>query len=219
MTKHPRTTHGHCTGGFSKTYHSWRGMVERCTNPKHIAWKNYGGRGIAVCERWKLFENFLADMGERPEGMSLDRTDPNKGYSPTNCRWATNKEQARSTRKTKDQKLIELVQTARFLLENCVSYKTIQEILGISKDRLFAMLVPGAYSWIPHNDISNRSYIRKERPKGSEIPRAALKEDDIKTIRARAAAGELYRTIAKDFPVGAGQISKIVRGQQWKHVQ
>jgi len=92
------TTHGH-TG--SKTYNSWAGMVQRCTNPNSTKYADYGGRGITVCERWKnSFGDFLADMGERPNGLSIERVDNDKGYSPENCVWADNFAQARNTRRT-----------------------------------------------------------------------------------------------------------------------
>lgn len=68
-------------------------MRERCLNPKHIWYENYGGRGIKVCKRWDLFINFLEDMGERPEGMTLDRVDSNKNYTKNNCKWSTAEEQ------------------------------------------------------------------------------------------------------------------------------
>lgn len=78
---------------------SWRSMKDRCLNPKHIAFHHYGGRGITVCERWMEFENFLADMGERPDGKTLDRINVSGNYEPGNCRWATNREQALNKRK------------------------------------------------------------------------------------------------------------------------
>lgn len=76
----------------------WEQMIQRCSDRNIPAWKNYGGRGITVCARWRSFKNFLADMGPRPVGRSLDRIDNNGNYEPGNCRWATQKEQTRNCR-------------------------------------------------------------------------------------------------------------------------
>lgn len=73
-------------------HRAWILMRRRCTNQDYECWHRYGGRGIAVCERWQTFENFYEDMGEKPEGKQLDRIDNDEGYFPGNCRWVTPKE-------------------------------------------------------------------------------------------------------------------------------
>ena len=84
-----------------KGYHSWRSMKGRCLNPNATGYKNYGGRGIKVCRRWMVFKNFIDDMGEKPNGLSLDRINTNGNYSPKNCRWANIFEQNRNKRNVK----------------------------------------------------------------------------------------------------------------------
>jgi hypothetical protein len=95
--------HGHASRakGISPTYRTWQCMITRCTNVSVKSYKDYGARGISVYAGWLVFENFLADMGEKPSGMSIERMDNEKGYGPDNCKWATKIEQARNTRANK----------------------------------------------------------------------------------------------------------------------
>ena len=126
--------HGHATRVKGKActpeYQAWIDMRRRCDNEIHPAFVFYGARGITVCDRWADFENFYKDMGDRPNGMSLDRIDVNGIYEPSNCRWATKVEQSRNRR---NARVIEYQGEAKCLSEWA-------ELLGFTyhllKDRL-----------------------------------------------------------------------------------
>lgn len=90
FTKHGKTK--------ARTYYIWANMKDRCLNPNNDQYKDYGGRGIIICDRWLKFENFLADMGECPKSLSIERTDNDLGYYKENCIWATQKQQTRNRR-------------------------------------------------------------------------------------------------------------------------
>ena len=101
MPKGYAAKHGHSPDGNpSPTYRSWAKMVQRCANPNCTSYPQYGGRGISFDPSWQKFANFLLDMGERPEGRTLDRIDNNKNYTKDNCRWATRAEQDANKRQT-----------------------------------------------------------------------------------------------------------------------
>jgi hypothetical protein len=90
LPKNGPKTHGL---SYTNTFISWKAMRQRCRNPRQRDYKYYGGRGITVCKRWETFENFYEDMGDRPEGYTLDRIDNNGNYEPSNCKWSTAYEQ------------------------------------------------------------------------------------------------------------------------------
>lgn len=107
VTRARSTTHGHSQrSGRSRTYNAWREMKRRCYNPKSKSYPAYGGSGVTVCARWKnSFQNFLADMGECPPGLELDRAHNSRGYAPGNCRWVNEITQSNNRRFVKRYRL------------------------------------------------------------------------------------------------------------------
>jgi len=101
--KRPDLSKRNMTHGLSNLpeYDLWCGMKQRCYYIKHKSYSQYGGKGIKVCERWLNFENFYQDMGKKPDGMTLDRVDRDKDYSPENCKWSTYSEQMKNTSRTR----------------------------------------------------------------------------------------------------------------------
>lgn len=98
---------GLCNKHYIRTYrhplkNTWLSMFDRCYNENSSAYRHYGARGIKVCDRWHNFDSFVADIGQRPKGMTLDRRDNDKGYEPNNVRWATQSEQIINTRVRSD---------------------------------------------------------------------------------------------------------------------
>jgi len=123
-------------------YNVWSGMIRRCHNPKRNDYLYYGGRGIFVCRRWRSsFQNFLKDMGECPDGMSIDRYPDNNGsYGPWNCRWATKKEQSNNKRQQKNGRSLNVISVRKIknlLNENNLKPKEISKIYNITVGHIY----------------------------------------------------------------------------------
>lgn len=153
--KKRQTTHG-MTG--KSEYFIWRTMRDRCRNTKSKAWPYYGGRGIMVCERWLKFENFLEDMGMRPNHATLDRIDNSGNYEPSNCRWTTRVTQARNTRKNR---MIEALGMTMCLSE--WSEKT-----GLNPDTITARI--DRHGWTPEKAVTHPAQIRSIKAHPAKYP-------------------------------------------------
>lgn len=136
VMKKRNTKHGVCKKGKTKTYHVWVKMRQRCNNANAGDYKWYGGRGIKVCERWNDYALFLEDMGEKPEGYSIDRVDVNGNYCPSNCKWIPKKEQAKNNQKNYDKE--------NFLYPykgETITLKVLSQLIGVSVDDLYLYLL------------------------------------------------------------------------------
>jgi|ERR1700730_477973 len=142
---------------FASEYASWSSMHARCTDPKHKNYKNYGARGITVCERWDSFQNFMLDMGKKPNPkFVIERDEVNGNYEPTNCRWISRKDQGRNKRNS----VFVTYQGKKMLLIDLV------EELGLSRNAVYQRLKLG---WTLAQAIALPlgSAINRGRPRGS----------------------------------------------------
>jgi hypothetical protein len=188
--------HGHAGCGWkehggSPTYISWLSMRKRCSDPSHDNYRLYGGRGIKVCERWlNSFENFLADMGERPKGRFLEREDNDGNYKPSNCKWATRSEQARNRRTNhlltfqgRTQPLIAWAEETGIsrltlrsrLREGWSTERALQEPTNLDRSLVFHGVTRNAADWARRFNIKPATLLARIR-KGWPIERALLGE-------------------------------------------
>lgn len=179
----------------TKTYKAWGNMLSRCRNKNHPSYKNYGGRGISVCERWLKFENFLEDMGDKPWNLSLDRIDNEKGYSKENCRWATSKEQTRNMRKN-----------VRILYKgNSYIASDLAKLLNVSTTALMNRYHLG----LP----LEKKIIRPKYPKNnidvSGFQYSESREEDIKRLKEM---GATYAQIGTILSITRQRVHQIFRG-------
>jgi len=195
----------HTTHGMSRTptYYVWATMKARCSNPNNDNYHRYGGRGISVCESWaNSFEQFLADMGERPDGLSIDRIDVNGDYEPSNCRWATATEQMRNT------------SVNRLITHNGQTKTLVEwaEASGISVQTLHSRL--GRWGWSFEDAISKPINSTKGRS-GEKNSMAKYTADTIAKVKAALAAGLKGREVAKMFDMPEKTVSLIKTGRRW----
>jgi hypothetical protein len=191
------------------TYWSWQAAKARCTNPAHAKFSDYGGRGIAMCEKWSAsFEAFLVDMGERPEGTTLDRIDGRLGYEPGNCRWATPQTQS-------------LNQVDRVFYEWRGQRLTIKDIAnseGIPRTSLNNALAKGcgidaAIEAVKARQGQTLAWRNKNIPhRGEAHGRAKLTEAQV--LEIRASEGKC-RDLAEQYGVSKSLISYIKQNKGW----
>ena len=132
------------------TYHSWAMMKQRCLNEKAESFDRYAGRSIGICQRWQdSFVAFLADMGEKPEGMSLDRIDNDGDYCPENCRWATRTDQNRNNRRVKLS-----MESARAIRADTRPCPEIAKAYGLSKSCVWAVKKGRTWKELPTHTIT-----------------------------------------------------------------
>lgn len=174
-------------------YFVWRGMLERCQNENHVGFSNYGGRGIAVCDRWQDFKNFVADVGERQAGTTLDRIDNDKGYEPGNVRWSTRQQQANNKRNSV------VLGTGLSLADSCRSQ-------GVNYQTAYARLAKG------QSPLEAREKLR-----GSASPRAKLDEKTVLAIRGLRGSAP-NAEIAARFGVSTATVSHIMTRRNWSHL-
>ena len=126
-----RTRHGLSK---TKTHNVWVGMRQRCENPANPVFEHYGGRGISVCERWKVFENFLADMGIAPAGKSIERVDNHKNYEPGNCIWANQLDQVKNRRNSLSHEFQGVIKSLKEWADHTgLPYKTLYHRFSIGE--------------------------------------------------------------------------------------
>ena len=189
------------THGLARTpeYKVWDHMRQRCENPKHKGFANYGARGIRVCERWRKFENFIADMGERPSPKhTIERADNDGDYEPGNCRWGTWREQSRNKR------------TNRLITANGITkpLTTWAEELGVPPTTLFERLRRG---WTHERVVNVATHLRH--------PSAKLTDAQAAQIKARYKPRKVSAAqLAEEFGVTKKTVLNIIHGRTFADV-
>ena len=186
-------THGKSRTG---TYNTWKEMIARCERPTATRYERYGGRGIRVCARWRTFEMFLADMGERPPGTTIERRDNDGHYESSNCYWATRTEQNRNKSTTLSAKQVDAIRIRKANGEGTVS---VARSLGI-----------------PVATVSNVAIGRTYGSGGYQAtPRRALTDVELRSILTRTQRGDTQTSIAHRLGVRLNVVNDVLRGRKY----
>lgn len=199
VRNHWKFLHGHSISsvGKSDTYKTWTSMHGRCNDLEN---ENYGKRGIKVCDRWKCFDAFLFDMGERKHGLTIDRIDPNKNYTPENCRWSSTSEQAKNRRNS--------VKTMINGVE--LNLSDVAANYGIPETTVYRRYKQG----LRGSKLVEKGNRNKYRV--GEIANSKLTWDKVKQIRVMLSDGITQRKIAEKFNISGSVISEIKSNKTWK---
>lgn len=222
-----RRTHGHTSyGKYTPTYISWRAMISRCYNPADDSFARYGGRNIKVCDRWRYgdgvstgVELFIRDMGERPEGTTIDRINNFEGYHPTNCRWATAKEQAANKiekiegEKHPRAKINREIAEQIRLLDGVMSLKQIAFNYGVSKKTVLNII--HGKIWTCARGKTRPAY---SKPSLDSLRSGKLTVADVRAIKQMMATSTDSQIAAK-FGVIRQTINCIRTGKTWRDVE
>ena len=172
---------------IARTFSTWSAMLGRCFVPGALGYEHYSGRGISVCEQWFTFAGFVADMGLRPDGLTLDRIDNDGDYEPGNCRWATKSQQARNTRRNRVVGGVLQVEAA--------------EQSGVLASTISRRIAAG--------------YSAADALNGNKIVKVKLNKEDALCIKERLRLGHSHSAIATDFGVSRQMVGGIKSGLYW----
>lgn len=218
-------------------------MIQRCFNPRNSRYHRYGGRGITVCVAWLTFEGFYADMGDRPNGYSLERKDNDGNYEPENCKWALPKEQMNNTRRNifieYEGRRQTIAQWSRETGLNTVTIRArlrrrwpLTQVFNLDtrhtpklprqpRQRNTCTVIDCGRACANSLCRRHQGAKRAGRPLVAEIlpTRAKLRPADVLSIRAEFDTGKSIKALAERFNISRATISDITRGHTWQHIQ